>query len=246
MLKTSQVGMFTPLLVGIVLIVAAAMMPLPPDVKTTELERLRFQHATWWFWQRAVVHYQRKFDIWPSSLEELTTTFALPPAPSFLLGTAEVDRFKLSWLNLTAVDLEILSGGLQHPHVEIHDDRIEAVMGNGATLNQIDGVHRYESSPLASNLSLGNHNVVSTRDTYVNEASVALPITADRIRSITARMTTLIVNSQVVVEKIAPSPLQVDELNKLLTDINRQYNKLLAHMQSAPDGPSPYQSSSEY
>ena len=238
-MRTKQRGMFAPLVVMIGTVLMLLWLPSIVPL-SSQMQKLRYQHATWWFWQRAVVHYQRKFDIWPSSLEELATTFTLPPAPEFLIGTAEGNRFKLSWLNLTAADIQILSSGLQHPHVNIHDDRIEAVMGNGSASHEIEGVHRYESSPLAANLSLGNHHLLSTRDIYVNEASVALPSTVDRIRSITANMTTLVMNGPVVADKIAPDRLRVDQLSNLLTDINRQYNKLLAHMQSAPDEPSPY------
>ncbi|WP_404409919.1 hypothetical protein LG272_05265 [Pseudidiomarina marina] len=245
-MSVRQAGLFTPLFVAIVLIVAAAMMPLPPSKQVVELEKLRYEHSVWWFWQQAAAHYYRKFDVWPQSLTELALTFDLTPAPDFLSGFAEQNGFRLSWTQLSATQIELLKNGLSHPHVELSEDQIDAVMGMSTPLNEVEGIYRSESSTMASNLSLDSHNIVRARDVYVREAEVKTPSEPDRLRTTTATMAWLAIDSHVTVDKIAPNPLRVDELTKLLNEINQQYSKLAAHMESEPEGPTPYQSSSEY
>jgi len=239
-LRTKQTGFFAPLFVAIVLIVAAALMPHPPSVQVAELQKLRYQHSMWWFWQQAVADYYRKFDEWPASIDDLVSTYAMDSSPSYISGFTDSEGFRVRWLNLTSDEKALLLKGLTHSKIEFHEDGIDAILRAETLSSAVDGVNRNQQVVMESNISMSNYDINQVRDIYLIQASVTQPSEITRIRAAQSLMQWLTIDAVVSVDKIARARWQIDELDKLMAHINSLYSKLESHMQSPPDGPSPF------
>ncbi|GAB3298759.1 hypothetical protein [Pseudidiomarina andamanensis] len=239
-MRIKQTGFFVPLFVAIVLIIAAALMPHSPSVQVTDLQKLRFQHSMWWFWQQAVADYYRKFDVWPDSIEDLVSTYAIDSAPSYISGFADAEGFRVRWSNLTADEKALLANGLTHSKVEFHEDGIDAILRAETLSAVVDGIYRNQEVVMESDISMSSYDINQVRDIYLTQVSVTQPSEVDHLRATQSLMQWLSIDAVVGVDKIAPMRWQIDELDKLMAEINSLFTKLEAHMQQPPDGPSPY------
>lgn len=239
-MRIKQTGFFAPLFVAIVLIIAAALMPHPPSTQVVELNKLRYQHSMWWFWQQAVADYYRKFDVWPASIEDLVSTYAIDSAPSYISGFEDLDGFRVRWLNLTSGEKALLLKGLTHSKIEFHEDGIDAILRAETLSSDVDGVYRNQDVVMASDVTMANYDINQVRDTYLKQVSITQPSEVSHLRAAQSLMQWLTIDAVVSVDKIAPARWQIDELDKLMANINSLYSKLEAHMQSPPDGPSPF------
>lgn len=233
-MKTKQIGFFTPLFVAVMLIITAALIPLPPSAEVAVLKKLRYQHSVWWFWQRATIEYRRKYDSWPQSIEELASTFQLNAAPDYISGFTDLENFRVRWSNLNDHEIALLKSGLAHEKIEFHDTGIDAVLQVQPEPVVIEGVHRRQTETMNSKILMNSFDINQTRDVYVKQASIVEPGEPFEIRALSASMQWLSINAVVRVNKIASDPLRTDELGNLLQDINMLYSKLEAHMLSTP------------
>lgn len=241
-MPTKQRGMFAPMVV--LFAAMLAMLALPhQDASIGQLQRLRYQHETWWFWQQAVATLHRDTGTWPASLTEVAQHFQLGEVPQFIVGVLHDDRFDLEWIGLSASDLELLQELDTTAVVSIDGHIVRNKPGESGVEVTMSYLPRSGEATMLTALSLAGHRLrVNHLDAeLVNVADTAkmAQVTVDE-----AQIQRVQYHREVTVVNFYLGPMLMDELLSLKGGLDALREKLLAHMKPEPGQPSPYRHSS--
>ncbi|SDB50987.1 hypothetical protein SAMN02927930_01998 [Pseudidiomarina indica] len=241
-MPTKQRGMFAPMVV--LFAAMLAMLALPhQDASIGQLQRLRYQHETWWFWQQAVATLHRDTGTWPASLTEVAQHFQLGEVPQFIVGILHDDRFDLEWIGLSASDLELLQELDTTAVVNIDGHIVRNKPGESGAEVTMSYLPRSGEATMLTALSLAGHqlrvNHLNAELVNVTDSAKMAQVTVDE-----AQIQRVQYHRVLTVTSFHSAPMLLDELLSLKSQIDALREKLLEHMKPEPGQPSPYRHSS--
>lgn len=233
-MRTKQRGMFAPLVVMIGTVLMLLWLPSIVPL-SSQMQKLRYQHATWWFWQQAVIRLQRETGIWPANLHAVAQHFALGDVPQFLQGEGWEEQFELRWIGLSASDTALLQELDTAATMTIVEHTVVATLTDAPTKSlSTRYLPRKDTATMDTSLSLGGHQLTAR---HVNAEQVQV-VGDTYLRSIKVAETEtdeLHVDGAFKVYNFSRHPLLLDEIVSLKDQIDSLLALLRQHL-NLPEG----------
>src|SRR5690554_811693 len=234
-MKIKQGGLAIPFVLLLVGLTAVALWLVMPSSELSSAQKMRFKHATWWHWQRAIAHYYHRSGGWPDSLHEVAEHFGLPSPPDFIIGYADGDGFRIRFVELTLPEMKMLTKALM-PFVEVTAQNGVDVLLSVKLLHpeepELIFVSRFNSAPFATSINFNKHGLAAVD--YI-QADHSMMITGndggevneiDAGKIIAQRVT---VGQSIQVERLSTFT-EIDILERLTFDIQMLYAALNDYM----------------
>lgn len=235
-MRINQRGLAIPFVLLLVGLTALAIELAIPNEALSSAQQMRFKHATWWHWQRAVAHFYHRTGLWPNSMHEVAEHFNLTSPPDFIVGYPEGNGFRIRCRGLTLYEAKTLKKAL-FPHIEPStQNSIDVVLSakEFGTEEPQMFVSRFESTPLEVSIDLNNFNFGEVNRFQATEATFIIGTAGVAIRELEADKVVaeqITVGQSIQVDRLS-SLTEVDILERLTFDIQMLYAALDDYMSS--------------